>query len=213
MGLEKLYQIARAETYDDRERLFCSGYRPLPTYFFLHDRLWYANEQQHDIFLNELTPEDELLYIRQPFFADVDSGPADAWRWAHYGENRQTWVYQENRRDLREWGYVMWDRSRLDAIGIFQEPWEDADDTGESFLEKQEAQRQRAYLQKSQEQRELVLSRGGTGWWSWGDESKVIWWDGKAPNTSAQRLGTGRRMEPHSLQEAREMLSMMKIPL
>ncbi|TGJ83304.1 hypothetical protein E0Z10_g5440 [Xylaria hypoxylon] len=221
LGLERLRQIVRAETYDDRERLLCSGYSPRPTYFFLHRGLQDANERHDDIFLDDLTPEDEVLYIKQPLFADPDSGPADVWRWAHYEESWQNWVYQENRHNLRKWGYVMWDRLRLEEIGIFQQPWEYTDDSHSrgSLLEQQEAQRQRGYLQNSWEQRAQIYRRGGTGWWSWGDESKVRWQGGKA---SAHVSGTGhieplqvfgtKRVEPHSLHEAREMLSMMKIP-
>ncbi|KAJ2988039.1 hypothetical protein NUW58_g4185 [Xylaria curta] len=214
LGLKKLYQITRAETYDDRERVLCSGYSPRATYFFLYEGLRYANEQHDDFWLDDLTPENELLYVKQPFFADPDSGPADVWRWAHYEESWQTWVYQANRDNLRRWGYVMWDRSRLEAIGVFQEPWEETDEgnSEESVLEQQEAQRQREYLKSSWEQRQRILSRGGTGWWSWGDESKVRW-RGEKPDTSTQvpRAGPAstKYIEPHSLQEAREMLTIL----
>jgi hypothetical protein len=97
-----LHQIARTETYDDRERLLCSDYHPHPTYSFLYEGLRGANEQFADFLLDDLTPNEELLYIKQPFFADRDSGPADAWRWAHQEESWQTWVYQQNRENLRK---------------------------------------------------------------------------------------------------------------
>ena len=59
----------------------------------------------------------------------------------------------------------MWDRSRLEAIGIFQEPWE-AEEPQDALRDDQEIERQRACLQNSWEQREIVYNRGGRGWWS-----------------------------------------------
>ncbi|KAI1371051.1 hypothetical protein F4677DRAFT_436620 [Hypoxylon crocopeplum] len=209
LGLEKLHQIVNAETYEERWRLLNSRECPNATVSFLHDGLQGANERNDNIFLDDMTPEDEVVHIKQPFFADQDSGPADVWRWAHQEESWANWVYQENRRGLRQWGYVMWDRSRLNAVGIFQDPWEDTDGSEESLLEEQEAARERAYMQNSWEKREEIFMRGGTGWWSWGDESKVRWRGGKAP---IQGPSVPARGVPVSLQDARDILSMIKLP-
>lgn len=103
----------------------------------------------------------------------------------------------------------MWDRSRLEAIGIFQEPWNETDSLRDSLREEQEAARQRAYMENSWEKREQIYRSGGTGWWSWGDESKVRWRGGVAPGKGPS---VPTHTNPGSLQEAREMLSMMKLP-
>ncbi|KND93678.1 hypothetical protein TOPH_01416 [Tolypocladium ophioglossoides CBS 100239] len=198
LGLAKLYQIAGAETYEERCLLLYSGHCPPATDSFLHEGLQGANEQNDNIFLDDLTPEDETLHIKQPFFADPDS------------ESWANWVYQENRHGLRQWGYVMWDRSRLEAVGIFQKPWEDMDGSRDSLLEEQEATRQRAYMENSWEKREQIYMSGGTGWWSWGDQSKVRWRRGVMPG---QGPSVPAHTEPNSLQEAREMLAMIKLPL
>ncbi|KAI0000079.1 hypothetical protein F4779DRAFT_635724 [Xylariaceae sp. FL0662B] len=179
LGLEKLYQIAAAETYEGRYRLLDP---PHANGDFLHEGLEDANEKNDGIFLGDLTPEEEIRHVKQPLFADPDSGPADAWRWAHQEESRSNWVYQENRQDLRQWGYVMWDRSRLDEIGVFQEPWEEREI---SLEEKHEAIRQHAYMENSWDQRENMSRMGASGWWSWGDRSKVVWPSGRGPSHHA----------------------------
>lgn len=208
-GLKKLHQIAGAETYEERYRLLYFSHCPPATDSFLHEGLRGANEQNDNIFLDDLTPEDRTLHIKKPFFADPDSGPADVWRWAHQEESWANWVYQENRHGLRQWGYVMWDRSRLEAVGIFQKPWEDMDSSRDSLLEEQEAMRQQAYMENSWEKREQIYMSGGTGWWSWGDESKVKWRGGVM---RGQGPSVPTHTKPNSLQEARDMLTMMKLP-
>ncbi|KAK1768774.1 hypothetical protein QBC33DRAFT_577229 [Phialemonium atrogriseum] len=155
LGLEKLHQIAGAETYEERYGLLYSSHCPPATDSFLHEGLRGANEQNDNIFLDDLTPEDRTLHIKWLFFADPDSGPADVWRWAHQEESWANWVYQENRHG------------------------------------------------------EQIYMSGGTGWWSWGDQSKVRWRGGVMP-------GQGRSVpvhtKPNSLREARDMLTMMKLP-
>lgn len=142
-GLEKLRLLAGAETEQKRYRLLGSNYWAQPAYSCLHEALHYSNGEFDDIiYLYNMKPEDDSIYLTPPFFADPDSGPADAWRWAHLEERCGKWVYQDNRHDLRHWGYVMWDRSRLDAVGVLQEPWEDAQEE-QAFL-KEEALRKRA---------------------------------------------------------------------
>lgn len=126
LGLEELWRIARAEGYAERARVLCSGYTPQPTEDFLYDGLLYnANEEHYNIRLADLaTHEDERVWVWQPPSADPDPGPVEVWKWAHYEETCAFWIYQADRRDLREWGYVMWDWSRLDENDVFQEPWE-----------------------------------------------------------------------------------------
>lgn len=221
-GLKKLHQIAQAETYEERQGLlhhYCtSRCSPLAPELFLYDGLLGANEQTHIIVLKWLRPEDDILRIKQPYYWESDPGPADGWRWAHQEESWAHWVYQENRRGLRRWGYVMWDRSRLEAVGLFREPWDESSYSGSAALEQQDAARRRAGLQESWERREWVWKRGGRGWWSGGDESKVIY-------PEAVEESRPRRMsEPgnpstlssgwlESLHEAKDMLVAMDASL
>lgn len=209
MGLEKLHQIAKSESYEERYDLLYSRYCPNATDSFLCEGLQEANEQNHDVFLEDVTPENESLYIKRPFFADPDSGPADAWRWAHREDSWANWVYQPDRQGLRRWAYVLWDRARLEAVGIFQGTWEDVSQPRDAILEDQEVARQRAYMGNSWEAREQIYMQGGTGWWSWGDRSKVIWRGGVAPR---QGPSVPALQEPTSLEDAREFLRSVQLP-
>lgn len=210
LGLRKLHQIVQATTYQERYDLLCSGDYPSGTRTFLHEGLQDdANDHAIDIYLNDLTPENEVLYIRQPLFVDSDPGPKDTWRWAHHDSPRSSWVYQDDRDDLRRWGYVMWDRFRLEGAGIYQKPWETVCQSRDRLQEEQEAGRRQAYMENSWDQREKIYRRGGVGYWTWGDDSKVQW---ERTVPSPQRPSVPRLAKPGSLEEAREMLSMMRLP-
>jgi hypothetical protein len=79
-------------------------------------------------------------------------------------------------------------------------------------MEQEENQRQSGYIANSWDRREDIFFSGGEGWWSQGDESKVIWQEHKEPSGHRRRTSGSERNKPKSLQEAREMLAMMKLP-
>ncbi|KAI1178163.1 hypothetical protein F4777DRAFT_586814 [Nemania sp. FL0916] len=160
----KLYQIVKAETYDDRERALCSDYRPQPTCYFLHGGLAEACYYRNDPPPGGLITVDELRAFKQPYFADPDPGPADIWRWAHREARWQMYIQQHNRHSLRKWGYVMWDKSRLEAMGVFLEPWVNTFDRRNGFAGSLEWL---PHWKKSWAERKEIFERGETGWWSW----------------------------------------------
>jgi hypothetical protein len=47
-------------------------------------------------------------------------------------------LYQDHHEPLREWGYVVWDQSRLGDIGIFKSPWEPLEISSDARLEEQQ---------------------------------------------------------------------------
>lgn len=215
LGLNKLHQVARSETYEERYKALNNGAFPGAMFFFLYEGLQAVNERNDNVWLEDLTSDDELLQMTPPYYADSDSGPMDVWRWAHQEESWGSWVYREDRSPLRQWGYVMWNKSRLEATGIFQKPWEDTRDPQELLLERQEAMRQNAYMQNSWDQREHLQRQGGTGWWCLGDESKLEWRNGAPPKVQvggASQPNWVSPFPPKSLEEAREILSSMKLP-
>lgn len=174
--MENIQKIARAKSYEDRHLLLYSSRGPPATYFSLYEGLHEANEPNGGILLRDFPPNDSAFGVRliqTPFFDDPDFGPVDVWRWAHQEESGHSWIYREYRDNLRQWGHVMWDRSRLDATNIFEKPWEELD-RSEILLKIRKAAQQRTHMQASWEQRGQVFKRGGTGWWSW-ERSKVIW--------------------------------------
>ncbi|KAJ2978822.1 hypothetical protein NUW58_g7373 [Xylaria curta] len=124
-GLAKLYEITGAETYAERYQALDVDTLPYYSCELLCESLESLDEDWDGILLEELTPETEKTHVKQSLFNDPDSGPLDAWRWAHSQESRERWVYQKDRRELRQWGYVMWDRARLETADIFQGSWTD----------------------------------------------------------------------------------------
>lgn len=54
--------------------------------------------------------------------SDTDPGPAEAWHHAHLELNWPAFVCSYEVHDLRRWGYVMWDYSRLVEMGFFDSP-------------------------------------------------------------------------------------------
>ncbi|KAI3323322.1 hypothetical protein HD806DRAFT_544087 [Xylariaceae sp. AK1471] len=211
-GLAKLHAIAGAETYEERHQVLDAYEIPDRTSEFLHDDFQYANKPNDDIWFQGLTPEEEALLTGQPFFADPESGPVDIWRWAYDDQTWSSWVYQHYQHDLRQWGYVMWDRSRLEAVSIFQKPFDWEEGRRYSILRLEEAHRQRRLVDKSKDKALVIRRNGGTGWWSWGDLSKVKWRDEKPPEK--KRLPGREAFDPpSSLAEARDMCIMMRLEL
>lgn len=135
-GLERIHGIVDAKTDEETTRLLTGNAVPGGSVFFLYTGFErYTNKWGNpNVFLNDnSTLEDKARVVGTPFFTDPDSGPADVWNWAHQDEPWTHWVYTMERHDLRHWGYVLWDLSRLEATGTFREPWTDeVDETPDS---------------------------------------------------------------------------------
>jgi hypothetical protein len=184
LGLQKIHQIATAGTYEARHTLLYSRYYPSFTFDFLYRALKRANEAdgRNDRFFFGFTLEEKRTPIKAPFFHDPDSGPADIWRWTHRDGTRNRFVYQDHQPPLRGWGYVMWDGSRFDDIGVFESPWEPLEISLGTRLERhREIVRHFAYMRSSWDARSTIFALGGRGWWSRGDTSKVVWPGWKKP--------------------------------
>ncbi len=178
-GLVCLRQIVDADSYEARHRLL---YRPYPdsNWDFLYEALMSeAHRSNDDLYLSDYTQEDEAKLARDhaPFVHDPDNGPADAWRWAHQDETRCGFVYSTYQTALRARGYCMWDRARLDEWSVFQQPWEPPDNPHRGDQQTSH----KAEMQMSWRRRSEIHLRGGEGWWSVADESKVVWPGGKNP--------------------------------
>ncbi|RFU35659.1 hypothetical protein B7463_g715, partial [Scytalidium lignicola] len=222
-GLASLHQIILADTYEARHKLLHSG---LPPYHeeFLYEGLKAANDPDDRVFLCDYTQDDELAHIKSPFIQDSDTGPSDAWRWAHQNQTCKNFVYSNSQQPLRNSGYVMWDCVRLNKWNIFQKPWE-------AFYVADEAAQRSAEMRVSFDQRSKIYVAGGRGWWSLEDQSQIIWtvrvnlYDSHVTrNDQSQIIWPVRvnlydshvtRNEHHevkSLSEAREFLASLKCP-
>ncbi|KAM5349457.1 hypothetical protein ACJ41O_005962 [Fusarium nematophilum] len=108
LGLATLYRLASAESYEARHAQLASEHPPVRP-DFIHRALTRANSAHGG--------------IRPPFFNDCDPGPAAIWEWAHPSTATQC-SYQPDRAYLREWGYVLWDKARIDRTQVLQSPWQ-----------------------------------------------------------------------------------------
>lgn len=177
-GLEFIFQLVTARTYDDRHSLLMSNQKSGGS--FLSDALTTSRVLHSDgVPLEEYNDEEERLYVSHPFDKDHDSGPAEAWRWAHATCTKDHFYFLEKHRRFRQRGYVMWDLTRLLGWNFFvlpvQAPASESLPSYSGCL-KIEAEKK---TQKSQEdswvERERIWLKGGSGWWAPGDESHIRW--------------------------------------
>jgi len=200
LGLEDLHQIALAEDYEERRELIYYRYPPRNAQF-LYTGLKMANEPDDGAFLSDYTQDEELAHIKDPFAQDSDTGPSDAWRWAHKGETCSNFVNSDSRQLLREWGYVMWDHARLDNWGIFEMPWEAPDTSARADAEREHV----AKMQASFDRRSEIFKARGRGWWSFENEGGVIW--PRETRDTRRWPPIWRPRQVNSLNEARTFLT------
>lgn len=77
-------------------------------------------------------------------------------------------------RELRAWGYVMWDNARLEKSDIYSQPF-----TLPPLPDEQELERRKDATITSIIKRRRLFREGAKGWWAKGDESYLEW--GKPP--------------------------------
>ncbi|KAI0097640.1 hypothetical protein GGR51DRAFT_540579 [Nemania sp. FL0031] len=184
-GLVSLESIAKAKTYDRLYELFDYGRIPDHRSRNLYKSLigfTYKGYDERATVSDYENSRDYALRVKSPYFEEPDDGPFSAWKWAYWSASLRRSVYQWGQAKLCKWGYVMWDRARLDTLSIFRDtwpppgfnpyrrcppddPWGVADGTWES----------------SWEERSRIYKKQGRGWWNFGDESKIVWAPPKDP--------------------------------
>ena len=179
-GLVYLAAIATAETYDERYQVLYEPYPKSGPEDFLYKGLGLSNGPDDGVELSEYTEDEEEDFARlhQPFVHESNTGPFQAWRWAHQHETNATFIYADSQRSLREQGYVFWDQSRLEAWPLFQRPWEPPDSSAAD--NERASHRASLNLWDRTTRRSQIYDHGGRGWWSPDDESKVVYPSGKA---------------------------------
>jgi hypothetical protein len=92
---------------------------------FLAEGLTASNDPYDGILLweYEWVEDGEVADSHPPFLHESDTGPADAWRWAHFNEARAHFVYSADQKALRARGYCMWDLARIVAWPTFRQEW------------------------------------------------------------------------------------------
>jgi len=169
LGLAYLHQAVTAATYDERYKLITSNMGN--DEFFLFEGL--KRQGDDDAFeLSDFGTEEEDKYLKKHLAVDDDSGPFEAWRWAYADSSRECLYFGDEQRKLRRSAYVMWDLARLSQQGILRTEW--VPDPG-PVVDPEEYNRRAKEMKESFDERLKVYGRGGLGWWSPGDESKVRW--------------------------------------
>lgn len=169
LGLSRLHQILNASTFEER----CQLLKPL------------KNEPRHSHFdaLQDIRFGQELLELERDQMdpdidtsvtqsaMDTDMGPEEAWRWGTIANGDERPSAPEGQ--LRKRGYVMWDSARLAAWGLFDhDPFNVPYD---EHMDPSERARRTVEIINSFDARREIWDRGGRGWWSSGDESRVVW--------------------------------------
>jgi hypothetical protein len=172
LGLEKLYQISLAKSYDQWCELMKIPLEPRLSYPNLYNELLYSCSSDIDSkYLRDFTREEEDYLVSSAFFADPDSGPVDIWWYMHLDDAPLQYVMSGYHRYLRKEAYVMWDRSRFDSLGIFDKSW---DAQGVGWITPV-SESHRGEVWDSFAARSKVYNDGGRGWWACGDLSRIRW--------------------------------------
>lgn len=204
LGLTYLHQIVNALTYEDRCRVLKA--RMENCYCSLYDALkaqGYSNGLEE---LETYTNEDERIHIPAQLAIDVDRGPEEAWRWAYADNRNEYWYNIEDRDFLRERGYVMWDFARLARWGLMDHEWDGLPHESVSY---EEERRRQDDMRDSFKARHKIWCRGGRGWWSPGDESRIKWpppAPPARPKTMAPKRCWGKAVWATDMQTWRENL-------
>lgn len=188
LGLAFLQDVVGAQTYERRRELLGSG-------LISDDRFLHASLSTRDQIAEA---QNSMLFtmgssepVAKPFFQDDDNtGPREAWAWAHRTPHPQIYTVAHNLKfyNLRVWGYCWWDIDRLTRLGVF----DSYRDGGKIVVYchhiwmPKELRSSAEQQSKSWKQRSKIWRRGGRGWWAEGDNSKIIW--DRAKRLGAQRV-------------------------
>lgn len=124
--------------------------------------------------------------MEKSFYHDTDFGPSDAWGWTQEDRFTNPAVSWYQNEDLRGWGYVLWDRRRLDEWDAMHyiRSEKRPKDLDYEWGKTQNTEN----MEESWKRRAVIHLAGGRGWWSADDESQVVWKKGAwSPYDDAKR--------------------------
>ena len=183
-GLEWLHKLVTANTYGERYEMFLPCLSTncdfIGSMLFRTTSLPLPALGPFDAFdgrnLAELDEEDQSKIMSTSFANDPDKGPSKAWRWAYQKSDVAKLYYGVEQEQLRERGYVMFDFDRLSRWNVFSAPF-DAEEAFDDWYKRRREEDDEPYerMTRSWDERSKIWLRGGRGWWSDGDESKLIW--------------------------------------
>ena len=111
-GLVFLLQISRASSDD---QVYMLRKNLLDTHFFLTRTL---EEEPYD-FVYRTDAYTNWINKSLLQFASDSEGPNAAWTWSN-GDVQELFPFEPEKKVPRKWGYVMWDKERLDRWGVLE---------------------------------------------------------------------------------------------
>ena len=127
LGLRELHNILNTTIEDRRKPGFLCGDDVNSHPLFLEASIaeWdKARQETCDAYSNT----DCFGTFKGPLVVDEDDGPEKIWRWVHKLDPVKYSVSLRETRDFRSWGYVFWDKSRLESWAIDLEQYWEPDD-------------------------------------------------------------------------------------
>lgn len=171
LGLAWLHKLAIASTYDERYQLLApeTGEQDPD---FMTKTIAGAHDEVSSIQLPEVTEHTILNYVRPSFSYEPDRGPFTAWWWAYKEEFDYHMYASLDLKTLRSTGFIMFDYDRIqrrDLLEILFLPYIGLQEENDARV------RRRQKMYRSRCKRSEIYDRGGRGYWSEDDESKLIW--------------------------------------
>ena len=170
-GLAFIRRLENASTFADRCTLL-DWESPPEDLSLVHG----LREQDEGGLFRHYSLEAKHRILNPSCDGDTDAGPKDAWLWAHEDCLRLYYHLYGGHRTLRRWGYVFWDSARWKQLRFL-----DTDYFAWRIktLHEEKHQDRRGYpykeMRASWQARSQIWCRGGRGYWSKGDESRVQW--------------------------------------
>lgn len=156
--------------YDSKKALLKSTFKNESV--LLHDALAACAVEFNDNgeILDEISDKEVEALIQRSIQQDTDNGPISAWKSEHRYLPPEAWVMAGYTTGLRERAYVLWDNDRMDKYCML-ELYGSVPEVSSHMCHEDEF----SNMQKSFEDRSQIWRKGGRGYWSPKDTSRIEW--------------------------------------
>ncbi|KAI5457634.1 hypothetical protein BGZ63DRAFT_427671 [Mariannaea sp. PMI_226] len=174
-GLEFVYKLIHESCYDKKLAMLRSTFTsPRGTLrVAFEEYLMKAQdemENNNNPWLMNLTVDDIKSLAPCADREDTDDGPLAAWRYGHRSWAVGGWSMLTENAGLRERAYVFWDLQRIERWKLLS-LYPSIPEHSTGAFTKQEYQA----IMESMRERLLIWKKGGRGYWTSGDFSRIEW--------------------------------------
>ncbi|KAF7122477.1 hypothetical protein CNMCM5793_000502 [Aspergillus hiratsukae] len=186
-GLPALHRFVTRANHHSRIGLISIRNSRCSNWLLVNDLIYmqkFRMQSLEPVFYRDLTAEQIAEVVGESFAVDSDSGPQQASEWAHLDTRCFRLICAEEHRDLRRFGYVMWDQQRLQQWGAVGAPFQAPQQVDEN-----EVGRRWVSMWPSIQQRQKMYEHGARGWRNGQDGEGIRWVHGaKLPETQRRLL-------------------------